>query len=98
MKALVFEGKVVQVEENEFPVHKNLIWIDCDSEVKAGWLYNDDLFSAPAEIDWPWDAKRRTAYGTIGDQLDQQFHDLVNGTKTWKDHIAKVKSDFPKPE
>ena len=40
--------------------------------------------------------KRRTAYGSIGDQLDMQYRDLVNGTTEWKDHIAKVKSDIAK--
>ena len=41
---------------------------------------------------------RQEAYGSIGDQLDMQYKDLVDGTTTWKDHIAKVKSDNPKPE
>ena len=41
---------------------------------------------------------RQEAYGSIGDQLDMQYKDAVNGTTTWKDHIAKVKSDNPKPE
>ena len=41
---------------------------------------------------------RQEAYGSIGDQLDMQFKDLLNGTTTWKDHIAQVKSDNPKPE
>ena len=40
---------------------------------------------------------RQEAYGSIGDQLDMQYKDLVDGTTTWKDHIAKVKSDNPKP-
>ena len=40
---------------------------------------------------------RRVAYGDIGDQLDMRYKDLLNGTTTWKDHIAKVKSDHPKP-
>ena len=40
---------------------------------------------------------RQEAYGSIGDQLDMQYKDLVNGTTTWKDHIATVKSDNPKP-
>ena len=39
---------------------------------------------------------RRDAYGSIGDQLDMQYWDLVNGTDTWKDHIAQVKTDNPK--
>ena len=40
---------------------------------------------------------RRNAYASIEDQLDQQYHDLVDDTTTWKDAIAKVKSDHPKP-
>jgi len=26
-----------------------------------------------------------------------QYWDLVNGTTTWKDHIAAVKAKYPKP-
>ena len=40
---------------------------------------------------------RRNGYGSIGDQLDMQYKDQINSTTTWKDHIAKVKSDNPKP-
>ena len=40
---------------------------------------------------------RQVAYGSIADQLDMQYWDAVNDTTTWKDHIAKVKSDNPKP-
>ena len=39
---------------------------------------------------------RQMAYPTIQEQLDMQYHDEVNGTTTWKDAIAKVKSDNPK--
>ena len=40
---------------------------------------------------------RRMAYGDLGDQLDMQYHDSVDGTSTWKDHVAKVKTDNPIP-
>tara|TARA_R100000353_G_scaffold135961_1_gene96497 strand:- start:1 stop:303 length:303 start_codon:yes stop_codon:yes gene_type:complete len=40
---------------------------------------------------------RQEAYGSIADQLDMQYWDAVNNTTIWKDHIAKVKSDNPKP-
>jgi hypothetical protein len=40
---------------------------------------------------------RKLAYGSIADQLDMQYWDGVNGTTTWADHIAQVKSDNPKP-
>jgi hypothetical protein len=42
-------------------------------------------------------ATRRSAYGDLGDQLDMQYHDSVDGTSTWKDHVAKVKTDNPIP-
>ena len=37
-------------------------------------------------------------YPSIGEQLDMQYWDAVNGTTTWKDAIAQVKADNPKPE
>jgi len=37
-------------------------------------------------------------YPSIQDQLDMQYWDAVNGTTTWKDAIAQVKTDNPKPE
>jgi len=40
---------------------------------------------------------RRGAYPSIGDQLDMQYHDLVDSTTTWADAIAAVKSKYPKP-
>ena len=41
---------------------------------------------------------RQEAYGSIQDQLDMQYWDSVNGTTTWNDFIAQVKTDNPKPE
>tara|TARA_Y200000002_G_scaffold48655_1_gene35001 strand:+ start:4235 stop:4531 length:297 start_codon:yes stop_codon:yes gene_type:complete len=40
---------------------------------------------------------RADTYASIPDQLDMQYWDAVNGTTTWKDHVAKVKSENPKP-
>ena len=39
---------------------------------------------------------RATAYASIGDQLDMQYHDGEDGTTTWKDHVASVKAAHPK--
>ena len=38
-----------------------------------------------------------TIYASVGDQLDMQYKDTVNGTTTWKDHVAAVKAKYPKP-
>ena len=40
---------------------------------------------------------RRDEYPSIGDQLDMQYHDSVDGTTTWADAIAEVKAKYPKP-
>tara|TARA_Y100000310_G_scaffold32774_1_gene31036 strand:- start:228 stop:518 length:291 start_codon:yes stop_codon:yes gene_type:complete len=40
--------------------------------------------------------KRQAEFPSVGDQLDMQYHDQLNGTTTWKDAIAKVKADNPK--
>ena len=40
---------------------------------------------------------RRKGYGLIGDQLDMQYWDSVNGTTVWRDHVAAVKAKYPKP-
>ena len=40
---------------------------------------------------------RRAAYGDLNSQLDMQYWDNVDGTTTWKDHVAKVKADNPIP-
>ena len=40
--------------------------------------------------------QRDRVYPSIGEQLDMQYKDLLNGTTTWKDAVAKVKSDNPK--
>jgi len=39
---------------------------------------------------------RADAYPSIQDQLDMQYWDKKNGTTTWVDAVAKVKSDNPK--
>ena len=40
---------------------------------------------------------RRSAYGDWNSQLDMQYWDNVNGTTTWKDHVAAVKTANPIP-
>jgi len=61
----------------------------------------NDIEAKQTELQAEYDAKqyqrdREVAYPTIQEQLDMQYWDNVNGTTTWKDAIAKVKSDNPK--
>ncbi len=41
--------------------------------------------------------KRREAFPSLSDQLDQLYWDKKNGTNKWVETIDKVKSDNPKP-
>ena len=43
------------------------------------------------------DGTTDTIYASVGDQLDMQYKDAINGTTTWKDHVTAVKSKYPKP-
>ena len=54
-----------------------------------------ELNTAAAAVKYKTD--RADSFASIGDQLDMQYWDAINGTTTWKDHVAKVKSDNPKP-
>jgi len=80
-------------------------WKDLSKgEVYSNIKLNDDTATMPTEEEV--NAKiaelqvidnRKLAYGSVQDQLDMQYWDGVNGTTTWADHIAQVKSDNPKP-
>ena len=64
-------------------------------------ISKEDIKTKIAELQTAYDEKqyqrdRATAYPTIQEQLDMQYWDNVNGTTTWKDAVAKVKSDNPK--
>jgi len=63
---------------------------------------DEDIATELARLQTEYDNKqyqrdRAVAYASIQDQLDMQYWDNVNETTTWKDHIAQVKSDNPKP-
>jgi len=68
---------------------------------------NDQILTKQAELQSAFDAKQyqrdRTdiiganTYPSIKDQLDMQYHDLVDDTTTWKDAITAVKEAHPKP-
>ena len=59
--------------------------------------WTPEQLAAHAEADAnAWKGARINAYPSIGDQLDMQYHDSVDGTTTWADAIAKVKTDNPK--
>tara|TARA_R100001530_G_scaffold67462_1_gene48092 strand:- start:3585 stop:3887 length:303 start_codon:yes stop_codon:yes gene_type:complete len=71
------------------------IWPD-EEKIARGLVRVEEPDPVPPEP--TYEDLRRGAYGPVGDQLDMQWHDLVDGTTTWKDHVAAVKAAHPKPE
>ena len=86
----------------EAPTHKVVDGVQVDltaEEVEATlntWAENERARQLDEEANG-YKTARQSAYASIQDQLDMQYWDNVNGTTTWKDHIAQVKSDNPKP-
>ena len=62
------------------------------SELDKAW---SDYQKAQAATKYQRD--REVQYPSLQEQLDLQYWDQVNGTTKWKEAIAKVKSDNPKP-
>ncbi len=80
-KFAINEGSIIWEDEREQPT---------DSEIETEQKSLQDDFEKKQY-------QRDRLYPSIGDQLDMQYWDQLNGTTTWKDAIAKVKSDHPKP-
>ncbi len=62
-------------------------------------ISKSDIEAKQTELQTAYDAKqyqRDRVYPSWQEQMDMQYHDTVNGTSTWQDAIAKVKSDNPK--
>jgi len=64
-------------------------------------ITKEQILAKQVQLQEEYDAKqyqrdRATAYPSIQDQLDMQYHDAVNGTTTWKDTIQAVKDANPK--
>ena len=73
-----------------FDINSNSVEIDES-------LVTPELEKLQAEYDALEYARNRAlAYPSTGDQLDMQYHDQLDGTTTWKDAVAKVKTDNPK--
>lgn len=79
-------------------IHTNVVTIIGDTAYDNS---GDEVTIDEAQVNaWvdpnAWIEARILAYPPIGDQLDMQYHDSVNGTTTWADAITKVKTDNPK--
>lgn len=88
-----YAGTVVKIDDSKgaFDKDGNLVTLD-QGKIDAA---RTSLDAAAAAIKYKSD--RASAFASVGDQLDMQYKDAVNGTTTWKDHVAAVKAKYPKP-
>ena len=72
-------------------------WLDTNQTQPTESEIQAEITRLQAEYDAnQYQRDRATAYPSIQEQLDMQYWDKVNGTTTWQDAIAKVKTDIPK--
>ena len=85
--------------EGEYNPDGKLVAATEDTKIGGSWDGNVFTFveSEPAPDTRDYAQKRRDAYASVGDQLDMQYHDSVNGSRTWLDHVESVKDEYPKP-
>ena len=79
-QALVFDGKVVQIEAQAFPVAPTLAWTDISGITpapKVGWSYNGIVFTAPTPLPPP---PPKSATPLTAEELAAQM--IKDGTMT----------------
>tara|TARA_B100000902_G_scaffold142070_1_gene139741 strand:+ start:719 stop:1027 length:309 start_codon:yes stop_codon:yes gene_type:complete len=83
----------ITVPQGESETYDKIEWINPDEQIAEATLDAKivEMNNRDAHI-----IPRKEAYPSVQKQLDMQYWDSVNGTTTWKDAIAKVKSDNPK--
>lgn len=99
-KCLVtFLGTIMEIVDpgQEYDIYDGdgatMKWVDCSNDsVTLDWIMKDGAFVERDAAPVNYAVRRQVAYGSIGEQLDMQYRDAVNGTTEWKDHIAAVKS------
>ena len=107
--AIQFDGTNGHIEYNDGTNNEDITSISAYSAITDLWTSTKATVDAEnaaaataqtaleATYGWKRVNDETTKYATIGDQLDQQYKDAVNGTTTWKDGIAAVKAAHPKP-
>jgi hypothetical protein len=101
-------GEMENIEDALMSLHTGQ-WFGFTGGVKtyANLIIHDDSKAKPSEAELnailaanaakAYRRSRAAEYPSIGDQLDMQYHDNLDGTTTWKDAIAAVKTKYEKP-
>ena len=98
-----YQGYIEQIVEpgEEFEIYEGedakVKWVlSASDDVTIDWIMKDGAFVERTKHQ-SYNLQRKVAYGDIGAQLDMMYHDQINGTTTWKDHVANVKATTSAP-
>jgi len=95
-----YAGTVVSIDDSAgaFDASGNPVTLDQSLVDAARTTLNNEAAATLYQRQRTGEARTTdTIYASIGDQLDMQYKDAINGTTTWKDHVAAVKAKYPKP-
>lgn len=95
MKALIYNNKVVDIQDNEFDVHSDMYWVDTDNDILIGSLYENGIFTNPPNYIPTYDVLRSYEYPSIGDQLDAIWKG-GNYLEEMRDKVLAIKAKYPK--
>lgn len=98
-----YRGFIEQIVEpgEEFEIYNGsdakTKWVlSADDSVTEDWIMKNGAFVERTRHT-SYTVQRQVAYGPIGDQLDMLYKDQINGTTTFRDHVAAVKAANPAP-
>lgn len=78
-------------------IDDEIVWNSPDITQPTQAEIDAEIARLQAEYDSKAYARARAeAYASIAEQLDMQYWDSVNGSRTWLDHIEAVKEAHPK--
>lgn len=99
MKALIFNNKVVDVQENSFDVHESMFWVDCGNDVEVDYIYDNGNLVKPPEPIVPYDIARRMEYPILADFADAYYWAQQGDNTKMDEYLAKIteiKQKYPK--
>jgi len=115
LKALISQnepGRICEVVNSgdEFEVHQDFHWVNVPDGTTTHDTYNNDgsitkfdVHSIPGFAENAYKVARGIGYGTLGDQLDMLFKEVmatgtISNTGPWATHIASIKTAIPKDD
>ena len=99
MKALIFNNKVVDIQENAFDVHESMTWVDCDHEIDTSYTYDNGQFIKPPAAVLDYSIERRMNYPQLADFADAYYWAQQGDNTKMNEYLQKIteiKEKYPK--